>query len=83
MTWVNAVQKQSTGTDDIIWSVKEILIHLTCGTTVRAGTMIMTGTPSGVGIFRKSSKHDDTVEAEIEDVAKLVDRVNFEKVDNS
>lgn len=51
VTRVNGVQNQSTGTHDMIWSVEEILIHLTRGTTVRAGTVIMTGTPSGVGFF--------------------------------
>ena len=84
VTRVNGVQKQSTCTDDMIWSVKEILIHLTRGTTVRAGTVIMTGTPSGVGFFRKEFlKHGDRVEVEIEGVAKLVNHFDFGTVDSS
>jgi 2-keto-4-pentenoate hydratase/2-oxohepta-3-ene-1,7-dioic acid hydratase in catechol pathway len=44
---------QETGTSDMIWSVKQLIAHLSKGTTVRRGTVIMTGTPSGVGFFRK------------------------------
>lgn len=34
----------------MIWSVEQIIAHLSReGTTLKAGTVIMTGTPSGVG----------------------------------
>lgn len=83
MTRVNGVEKQSTSTDDMIWKVKDILVHLTRGTTVRAGTVIMTGTPSGVGLFRNEFlKHGDTVEVEIDGLPKLVNTFDFEAVKN-
>lgn len=79
VTRVNGVVKQETSTDDMIWSVKEILRHLSQGTTVRAGTVVMTGTPSGVGYFRKEFLQDgDVVEVEIEGLVKLVNTMKFE-----
>lgn len=53
-TKVNGEKRQSTGTDDMIWSVGQIVEHLSRGTTLLAGTCIMTGTPSGVGVFMVS-----------------------------
>jgi len=53
-TKVNGEVRQKTGTDDMIWSVGKIVEHLSRGTTLKAGTCIMTGTPSGVGIFMVS-----------------------------
>jgi len=50
-TKVNGQKRQETGTEDMIWSVAQIIEHLSRGTTLRAGTVIMTGTPSGVGLF--------------------------------
>ncbi|KAF9890427.1 hypothetical protein FE257_005832 [Aspergillus nanangensis] len=79
MVRVNGEIRQETGTDDMIWSVRQILRHITQGTTVKAGTVVMTGTPSGVGFFQKRFlSHGDTVEVEVEGVAKLVSTVEFE-----
>jgi len=46
-TRVNGVKRQETSTDDMIWTVKQIVHHLSRGTMLRRGTIIMTGTPSG------------------------------------
>jgi len=63
---VNGEERQRTGTDDMIWSVKQIIAHLSRGTTLRRGTVILTGTPSGVGFFQKKFLKDgDVVEMEI------------------
>jgi 2-keto-4-pentenoate hydratase/2-oxohepta-3-ene-1,7-dioic acid hydratase in catechol pathway len=40
---------QECGTDDLIFSVEKIVSFLSQGTTLRAGTIILTGTPAGVG----------------------------------
>ncbi|KAJ5365231.1 hypothetical protein N7517_008117 [Penicillium concentricum] len=75
-TKVNGIVKQETSTGDMIWSVRHIISHLSRGTTLRKGTMIMTGTPSGVGYFRKEFlKHGDIVEVEIEGVGATKNRV--------
>jgi 2-keto-4-pentenoate hydratase/2-oxohepta-3-ene-1,7-dioic acid hydratase in catechol pathway len=76
---VNGVEKQSTGTDDMIWTVRQIIAHLSRGTTLRKGTLIMTGTPSGVGFFRKEFlKNGDVVEMEIEEFGSIVNKMVFE-----
>ena len=75
---VNGVVKQEAGTDDMIWSVKDILRHLSQGTTIQAGTVVMTGTPSGVGFFRKEFLKDGDVEVDIEGLVKLSNRMKFE-----
>ena len=44
-TWVNGEIRQDGKTDDLIFGVGAILRHVSRGTTVRKGTVIMTGTP--------------------------------------
>ncbi|KAH6667459.1 hypothetical protein B0J14DRAFT_629451 [Halenospora varia] len=79
VTRVNGVVKQETGTDDMIWNVKDILRHLSQGTTIQAGTVVMTGTPSGIGFFRKEFLKDgDVVEVEFRGLLKLVNTMKFE-----
>ncbi|KAJ5606574.1 hypothetical protein N7510_009355 [Penicillium lagena] len=75
-TKVNGVVRQKTSTGDMIWSVRQIISHLSRGTTLRRGTLIMTGTPSGVGYFRKEFLKDgDIVEVEIEGVGATKNRI--------
>lgn len=80
VTRVNGVVKQETGTDDMIWSVRQIIAHLSRGTTLRKGTVIMTGTPAGVGFFHNEFLKDgDIVEVEIEGLGKLENKMVFSK----
>ncbi|KAF2118936.1 hypothetical protein BDV96DRAFT_619997 [Lophiotrema nucula] len=81
-TKVNGQKRQETGTDDMIWTVAQIVEHLTRGTTVRAGTAVMTGTPSGVGLFMEPKGFvgdGDVVEIEVEGIGSLVNKMVFEK----
>ncbi|KAF2640784.1 hypothetical protein P280DRAFT_490180 [Massarina eburnea CBS 473.64] len=80
-TKVNGVKRQETGTDDMIWTVGQIIEHLSRGTTLRAGTCIMTGTPSGVGLFMEPKgfvKDGDEVEIHVEGIGSLINTVKFE-----
>lgn len=80
-TKVNGEVRQKTGTDDMIWKVAEVLEHLTRGTTLRKGTVIMTGTPSGVGLFMEPKgflKDGDVVEINVEGIGSLVNKMKFE-----
>lgn len=43
---------------DLIFSVQEIVSFLSQGTTLPKGTVIITGTPAGVGFARKEMLHD-------------------------
>jgi len=38
---------------DLIFSIPKLIAHLSQGTTLKAGTVIVTGTPAGVGVFKK------------------------------
>ena len=46
---VNGVERQRGDLKELIWSVPEIIAHLSRSYTLRAGDLIMTGTPAGVG----------------------------------
>ncbi|QMW36762.1 fumarylacetoacetate hydrolase family protein [Aspergillus flavus] len=73
---VNGEVKQQTSTNDMTWSVRQIISHLSRGMTLRKGTVIMDGTPAGVGFFTKEFlKAGDVVEVEIEGVASVKDEI--------
>lgn len=78
-TKVNGEVVQETGTSDMIWTVRQLIHHLSRGTTLRKGTVIMTGTPSGVGFFRnKFLKNGDVVEVELDGLGSIVNSIAFE-----
>ncbi|OQU93763.1 hypothetical protein CLAIMM_00237 [Cladophialophora immunda] len=79
-TWVNGQLRQDGSTDDMIFSIGQIVRHLSKGRTLRKGTAIMTGTPSGVAAFMNPPawlQHGDQVEIEIEKIGKMSNRVVF------
>jgi len=79
-TFVNDELRQETDTSDMIWSVKQIIAHLSRGTTLRRGTVIMTGTPSGVGIFQgKFLKDGDIVKVDLEGFGSISNKIVFDK----
>lgn len=45
----NGEMVQSCGTDDLIFSIARIVSFCSQGTTLKPGTIILTGTPAGVG----------------------------------
>ena len=80
-TKVNGETRQTTPTSDMIWTIKQIIAHLSRGTTLRKGTFIMTGTPSGVGIFMNPKgfiKDGDVVEIDVEGIGALRNPHKFE-----
>jgi 2-keto-4-pentenoate hydratase/2-oxohepta-3-ene-1,7-dioic acid hydratase in catechol pathway len=51
------------------------------GTTIPAGTAVMTGTPAGVGAFRSPKTFladGDEVEVEVSDIGVLKNTIRFE-----
>lgn len=80
--FVNGEKRQSTHVDDLIFGIPQILQHLSRGTTLRKGTVIMTGTPSGVAAFMKPPawlQDGDVVEVSIDKIGSIKNRVIFEK----
>jgi len=72
---LNGVELQNGHTSLMMRSVAEIIEHLSVGTTLKAGTLISTGTPSGIGYARNPQvfMHDgDTVTAHVEKLGSLV-----------
>lgn len=53
---VNGVVKQQASTAVMIFGIPEILEAVSAGRTLRAGDVILTGTPSGVGFTRKPAE---------------------------
>ena len=49
-TVLNGEVRQESNTDDMIFSVAEIVSFLSGSTTLLPGTVILTGTPEGVGM---------------------------------
>ncbi len=49
-TWVNGQLRQESGTSDMIFDVATLISILSTVTTLEAGDIIATGTPSGVGM---------------------------------
>lgn len=80
--YVNGERRQSTKIDDLIFDIPTILHHLSRGTTLRKGTVIMTGTPSGVAAFIDPPawlKDGDVVEVRIIGIGSMKNRYTFEK----
>ncbi|KAM5358499.1 hypothetical protein ACJZ2D_015224 [Fusarium nematophilum] len=79
--FVNGERRQSTKIDDMIFDIPAILEHLSRGTTLRKGTIIMTGTPSGVAAFMKPPgwlKDGDIVEVHLDKVGAIQNKMVFE-----
>ncbi len=64
---VNGIRRQDGDIADMIWSVAEIVAHLSRWQRLHAGDLIFTGTPAGVGPLRPG----DRVSCEIEGVGTL------------
>ncbi|OAL49780.1 fumarylacetoacetate hydrolase family protein [Pyrenochaeta sp. DS3sAY3a] len=77
-TFVNGEERQNTRTSDLLFDIADILQHLSRGTTIKQGTVIMTGTPSGVAAFLQPPnwlKSGDVVEVEIEGLGQIKNRL--------
>lgn len=81
-TLVNGEVRQSSNTSDLCFGVRQLVAFCSQGQTLERGTLIMTGTPGGVGLFMKPQaflKDGDQVVVEIEKIGRLVNRMAFEK----
>ncbi len=70
---------QKSNTSDMIFPVAELIEFLSTDMTLLPGTIIMTGTPSGVGFVRKPPvflKPGDIIEMTIDKIGKLSNPVS-------
>lgn len=78
VTTVNGDEKQNSTTDDMVFSVKQLISFLSQDTTLLPGTLISTGTPSGVGFKRNPPFYlspGDEVVVGIEGIGQLANTV--------
>jgi 2-keto-4-pentenoate hydratase/2-oxohepta-3-ene-1,7-dioic acid hydratase in catechol pathway len=71
---VNGVEKQASNTRFMIFPVARLIAEWSAGMTLFSGDILLTGTPSGVGIGRKPPeflKPGDVVEAEVAPIGIL------------
>lgn len=71
---LNGQVMQDSNTREMIFPVKTLVSFLSRSFTLLPGDLIATGTPSGVGVFRKPPvfmKDGDTVEIEVEKIGVL------------
>ena len=71
---INGELRQNANTADMIFDAAYVISDLSAGMTLKAGTIISLGTPSGVGMGftpPKYLKKDDIVECEIEGIGIL------------
>eukprot|EP00933_Yihiella_yeosuensis_P030413 TRINITY_DN24054_c0_g6_i1.p1 TRINITY_DN24054_c0_g6~~TRINITY_DN24054_c0_g6_i1.p1 ORF type:complete len:308 (-),score=42.41 TRINITY_DN24054_c0_g6_i1:64-918(-) len=77
-TTIDGEVMQDSNTSDMVFGVAEIISFLSQGTTLLPGTVILTGTPFGVGLGLKPQrwlKPGEEVVVEIEKIGKLSNRV--------
>jgi len=82
-TRVNGEVRQSETMDDLCFKVPYLVSYLSQGTTLKKGTVVMTGTPAGVGYAMKTPqflKPGDVVEVEIlPSIGTLRNTVEYEE----
>lgn len=72
VTRVNDEVMQDSSTSDLIFTVPQIIAHLSQAMTLEPGDLIITGTPSGVGIATgRFLEPGDIVEVEIERIGRV------------
>jgi 2-keto-4-pentenoate hydratase/2-oxohepta-3-ene-1,7-dioic acid hydratase in catechol pathway len=81
-TTLNGERVQGSNTSDMIFDVPALIEYLSGSTTLIPGTVILTGTPSGVGMARKPEprwlRPGDSVTIEIEKIGALTNPVALE-----
>lgn len=79
-TIVNAEVRQSGNTDDLCFGVRFLVAFCSQGQTLQKGSLIMTGTPGGVGLFMKPPvflKDGDEVCVRIGGIGTLRNTIKF------
>ncbi|KAL2128286.1 hypothetical protein VTI74DRAFT_9387 [Chaetomium olivicolor] len=80
-TFVNGEERQNASTSDLLFGVEDIVSFCSQGTTLEAGTVILTGTPSGVAMGMKEPKYlndGDVVEVRISQLGAVKNKMVFD-----
>ncbi|BCS23682.1 fumarylacetoacetate hydrolase family protein [Aspergillus puulaauensis] len=80
-TIYNGKTMQDGSTSDMIFSVYELVSYLSQGTTLEPGTILLTGTPEGIGYFRSPRVFlgdGDEIRISIDGIGTLVNKIEYE-----
>lgn len=80
-TTVNGKIRQQTNTSDLWFNVAKLIAFCSQGQTLQAGSIILTGTPGGVGLFMSPPQFlqpGDEVAVEISGIGRIVNKISFE-----
>lgn len=83
-TELNGAEVQASNTADMIFSVRDLICFLSGSTTLAPGTLILTGTPTGVGAAQNPPRFlqpGDAVVVEVEGIGRLVNHVAAEAIE--
>lgn len=72
--WRNGELQQSSRTSELLFSVEKLIELLSAAQDIEPGDVLATGTPAGVGVFRKPPvflQDGDRIDCEIEGLGKL------------
>ncbi|XP_018911579.2 oxaloacetate tautomerase FAHD2A, mitochondrial [Bemisia tabaci] len=75
---INGVEKQNGFTNDFVHNIDDVVAFLSHCFTLLPGDVILTGTPSGVGVFRNPREFlqpGDVLESEISEIGKLSNKI--------
>lgn len=81
LTTVNGKVRQHSNTSDLLFGVKRLVSFCSQGTTLKSGSLIMTGTPSGVISGMKDPiflQNGDLVEVKIEGLGSVKNVMKYE-----
>ena len=85
-TWVNGDLRQDTLTNDLIFNCYELVEFLSTAFTLEAGDILLTGTPSGVGMAQKPPsllKPGDVVKVAVEGLGFIENTVTEEPLEKA
>ncbi|OBT52386.1 hypothetical protein VE04_06125 [Pseudogymnoascus sp. 24MN13] len=77
----NGTTVQDGHTSDMIFNIRQQISYLSKGTTLEAGTIFLTGTPAGIGYFRKPAvvlEDGSQFSVYIEKIGTLVNKIRYE-----
>lgn len=84
VTRLNGEEVQRGNTDQLIFSIPVLINYISTVMTLLPGDVIVTGTPSGVGVKREPQlfmKAGDRIEVEVSGLGKLENRVAVERTE--
>lgn len=79
-TFVNSQVRQDSNTSQFCHTIPQIIQFCSQGTTIVAGSVILTGTSSGPGFAMEPPqwlRHDDVVEIRVEKIGTLRNKVRY------